>query len=53
MREAYAGALEDYMTRKNCRLSSKFFTDLIDRQPVAACGLCEDLIKYGSEGRRR
>jgi len=51
MKEAYAGALKDYMTRKNSRLTSKFFTDLIDRQPVAACVICEELIVYGEEGR--
>jgi len=50
-REAYTGALKDYMTRKNSRLTSRFFTDLIDRQPVAVSGLCEVLIAFGQEAR--
>jgi len=51
IREAYGAALEDYMTRKNSRLTSRFFTDFIDRQPVAACSICELLMNYGTEAR--
>eukprot|EP00743_Colponemidia_sp_Colp-15_P008419 GILK01009149.1.p1 GENE.GILK01009149.1~~GILK01009149.1.p1 ORF type:complete len:1355 (+),score=420.14 GILK01009149.1:41-4105(+) len=44
--DLYLKALSDYMKRKTSKLNSKFFQDIIDRQPLIRWRLAKGLIQY-------
>lgn len=49
VRAAYAASLTDFVTRKASRLNTAFFDEFVKKQPQAAWGLREDLVKASEE----
>ena len=44
--EVYKASLKDFLTRKNSKLSPSFFQDYLQRQPLHAWALREDILGY-------
>ena len=50
--QTYKAALTDYMKRRNCRLTSKVFSDFIERRPaIAASAFGYELVSFGAAAR--
>ena len=49
VRGAYVASLHDFVARKSSRLNTAFFDEFVKKQPQAAWGLREDLVKASGE----